>query len=440
MPDSSPQPLKALIIGGGAREHALAWKLRQSPRIAQLFATDTTNPGLNALAEPCPAAMNPKDWFPLRRWCEVNRIGLVIIGPEEPLAHGAADALSEPVVAGGPVPLVFGPKRAGAQLEADKAFAKELMRSASIPTAEARTFTDPSAAIAFLESRDEPHVIKASGLAKGKGVFVPATLNDARAAIDRIMVKREFGDAGRVVVIEERLKGREVSVFALVDGRDIFVLEACQDHKRLGDNATGPNTGGMGSLSPTPAVDDRLLDRVQREVLVPTVDALRREGIDFRGVLYAGLMLTHAGPKVLEYNTRFGDPECQVLMRRWSSDLADALIATAAGRLADAHITWDPRPAVCVVLAAPGYPDNPKTGSPIEGIDDAASLPDIQIFHAGVKRDPSGQLITAGGRVLSVTAVGDSVAHARERAYAAAAKIRFPGKQVRSDIGTDVVG
>lgn len=433
--------LKILLVGGGGREHALAWKIRQSPRCAELWASDVSNPGLAALAQPCPVAVDAKELFPLRRWCEVNRIGLVVIGPEEPLAAGLADALAVPVVHGGPVPMVFGPVKAAAQLESDKAFAKELMRSASIPTAEARTFTDAAGAIAYLESRNEPHVIKAAGLAKGKGVFVPATMAEARAAVERIMVHREFGDAGRTVLIEERLKGREVSVFALVDGRNIYILEACQDHKRLGDGATGPNTGGMGSLCPTPAVDDRLLARVQREVLVPTVDALRRDHIEFRGVLYAGLMLTHAGPKVLEYNVRFGDPECQTLMRRWRGDLVDALTATATGRLEDVQIGWDPRPAVCVVLASPGYPDAPKTGAPIDGLEEAGQVEGVQVFLAGAKRDPgTGRVVTAGGRVLSVTAVGDNPEDARRRAYRAAELIRFPGKQVRTDIGTDVVG
>lgn len=430
-----------LLIGGGGREHALAWRLRQSARCAGLWATHTENPGIAAIAEPCPAPFEARDSFQLRRWCEVNQIGLVVIGPEEPLAAGLTDALAEPVVHGGPVPLVFGPNKAAAQLEGDKAFAKELMRSASIPTAEARTFTDPESAVAFLESREEPHVIKASGLAKGKGVFVPASLVEAREAIDRIMVKREFGEAGRVVVIEERLKGREVSVFALIDGRNIFVLEACQDHKRLGDGATGPNTGGMGSLCPSTTVDDRLLARIQREVLVPTVDALRRDGIEFRGVLYVGLMLTHAGPKVLEYNVRFGDPECQTLMRRWQGDLVDAMAATAAGKLADTSIGWDPRPAVCVVMASQGYPDAPRKGVPIEGIEEADGVEGAKVFIASAERDAStGKLVTSGGRVLSVTALGSDIEDARRRAYAAAGKIRFEGRLMRTDIGTAVVG
>jgi phosphoribosylamine--glycine ligase len=433
--------LNVLLIGGGGREHALAWKLRQSARLGELYAVDTSNPGLAALAKPCPVVIDYKNLFPLRRWCEVNRVGMVVIGPEEPLAAGVADALAEPVVHGGPVPLVFGPNKIAAQLESDKAFAKELMRSALIPTAEARVFTDASAALNFLQTRNEPHVVKASGLAKGKGVFVPSTIQEGLDAVERIMLKREFGEAGRAVVIEERLKGREVSVFALVDGRSIYILEACQDHKRLGDGATGPNTGGMGSLSPTRTIDDRLMERVQREVLVPTVDALRRDGIEFRGVLYVGLMLTPAGPKVLEYNVRFGDPECQVLMRRLNCDLLEVLAATASRRLDQVEIAWDPRPAVCVVLASGGYPDKPRKGVPISGLEEAAAVDGAVVFHAGTAIDPaSGRVVTAGGRVLSVTAVGDDVEDARRRAYRAADCIRFDGKTYRTDIGTDVVG
>lgn len=437
------QGVNVLLVGSGGREHALAWRLRKSPRLGRLFA-DTTNPGLASLAEHADVPIDPRESVRLRNWCTTNRIGLVVIGPEEPLAAGIADVLSEGSKSGGglgaAVPAVFGPSRAGAMLEADKAFAKQLMRSAAIPTAEARTFTDPEAAKAFLESRDQPYVIKASGLAKGKGVFVPDSLSEALSALDRIMVKKEFGAAGATVVIEERLKGREVSIFALCDGRTIYVLDSCQDHKRLGDGATGPNTGGMGALCPTRAVDERLMDRIQREVLVPTVDALKREGIDYRGVIYAGLMLTPGGPKVLEYNCRFGDPECQVLMRCMESDLLETMLATADRNLDEAEIRWTEGVSVCVVLAAAGYPDKPRSGDVIEGLDDAATVEGVEVFHAGTRRDAQGRIVTAGGRVLSVTAVGGTLDEARARAYRAAEMIRFDGKQYRTDIGTDVVG
>ncbi|MCW5765638.1 MAG: phosphoribosylamine--glycine ligase [Phycisphaeraceae bacterium] len=435
--------VNVLLIGSGGREHALAHGLRRSPRLGNLF-TDGQNPGILSLAQRADVPINPKDPHQLRKFCLTQRIGLVVIGPEEPLAAGLADVLSEGSKAGGglqaPVPAVFGPVKAGAMLEADKAFAKELMRGAAIPTAESRTFSDAEAARTFLASRSEPWVIKAAGLAKGKGVFVPETQAEAMAAIDRIMVKREFGDAGRTVVIEERLKGREVSVFALCDGRTIYVLDACQDHKRLGNGATGPNTGGMGAICPARSVDAKLMARVEREVLVPTVDALKREGIDYRGVLYAGLMLTPAGPKVLEYNCRFGDPECQVLVRRFDGDLLDTMLATAERRLEKADFGWKPGAAVCVVLAAAGYPDKPRSGDVIEGLEEAAAVEGVEVFHAGTARDAQGRVVTAGGRVLNVTAVGATAEEARARAYRAAELIRFEGKQYRTDIGTDVVG
>ncbi len=440
-------PVNVLLVGGGGREHALAWKLRQSPRLGDLYATHTGNPGIAALAKPvdvghgaAPYDLAKREFFPIRQWCAKHRIGLALIGPEEPLAAGMADGLREPIVPGAPVPLVFGPGRAAAQLEADKAWAKELMRSALIPTATGRAFGDYESAKAYLDSRQEPPVIKAAGLAKGKGVFVPATKEEGVAALDRIMVKREFGDAGRTVVIEERLKGREVSVFALVDGRSIYVLEACQDHKRLGDGATGPNTGGMGALCPTPALDGATLARVEREILVPTVDALRRDGIEFTGVLYAGLMLTPGGPKVLEYNVRFGDPECQALLCRMKCDLLDVLEATCTRRLDEVTIEWTPGPAVCVVLAAGGYPEAPRSGDVIDGLDEAAAVPGAAVFHAGTTRDAKGRIATSGGRVLNVVGTGDSLDAARRAAYTAAERIRFSGKTLRTDIGTAVVG
>lgn len=439
---TSSGKVNVLLIGGGGREHAMATRLAASPRLGELYLADTKNPGLAALGRPLPMTIDyaKREFFPVRRFCQSESVGLVVIGPEEPLAAGLADALIDPVLPGAPTPVVFGPVREGAMLEADKAWAKELMHGASVPTAEARVFTDAAAARAFIESRNEPWVIKASGLAKGKGVFVPATLPEALEAIERVMVKREFGEAGKSVVIEERLKGREVSVFALVDGRTIYVLEACQDHKRLSDGATGPNTGGMGSLCPTPAIDEKLIEKVQRDVLVPTVDALRREGIDFRGVLYAGLMLTPAGPKVLEFNVRFGDPECQTLVRRLKTDLLTVLLATGSRKLDTVDLQWDPRPCVCVVLAARGYPEKPQAGAVIEGLAEAGAVEGVEVFHAGTGLDKEGRVVVAGGRVLNVTAVGETVQEARKRAYQAAELIRYDGKNYRTDIGTEVVG
>lgn len=424
-----PSPkLNVLLIGGGGREHALAWKLKQSARLGTLYATNTTNPGIAALAKPIDHEFSVKEAYRLQFFIEKHDVRLVVVGPEDPLAAGIADKLTSEKVA------VFGPTADGARLEADKAWAKQLMRSALIPTAESRSFTDSEMAKAYLETRDEAQVVKASGLAAGKGVVVAGSLQEALDAVDRFMVKREFGDAGREIVVEERLKGPEVSVFALTDGRSIYILDSAQDHKRLGENDTGPNTGGMGAYSPTSLIDEKLLTRVQNEILLPTVDALRRDDITYRGVIFAGLMLTPGGPKVLEFNCRFGDPECQVLLPRLKGDLVEILYATATGQLEHVDLSWDSRAAACVVLASGGYPGSYKTGVPIEGIEEAEALPGVRVFHAGTKRE-GGQLVTNGGRVLNVVATGDTLTQARELANRAAELIRFEGKTWRRDIG-----
>ncbi len=486
--------VNVLLVGGGGREHAIAWKLAQSPRLGKLWLTDNSNPGLAAFGTFVDVPVDIRQIFRLQLFCDKNNIGLVIIGPEEPLAQGFADALIAP----GRV--VFGPTQQASRLEWDKAWCKQLMRAASIPTAEGRIFTDPESARAYVESRvhdddalkalleesskyrdasdrrkfirrritedktlaasyakrhDDLPVIKASGLAKGKGVLLPTTLNEAvgeKGAIDRIMVKLEFGEAGRSLLVEERLEGREVSVLAITDGRAIYLLETCQDHKRLGDGDTGPNTGGMGVICPCGLTgegvekDEELLKQIESEILVPTLDALRRDGIDYRGVLYAGLMLTPAGPKVLEYNCRFGDPECQALMVRMESDLIDLLMSTGGRKLEDQEIRWKGKSdsgeatstegaASCVViLASSGYPEKPKPSVPIHGLEEAGKVPGVVVFHSGTKRE-GGQVVTSGGRVLSVTAIGSTLAEARARAYEAVGKIRFEGMQVRTDIG-----
>ncbi len=418
-----------LLMGGGGREHALALKLRESPRLGTLFTTHPDNPGLAAIATPVSVPVSIKEAYRLVQFLDKQNINLVVIGPEEPLAEGWADKLRSPTR------LVFGPGADGARLEADKAWSKQLMRGASIPTAEARIFTDAAAATAFVRSRPNPPVIKAAGLAKGKGVFVPDSAGQAIEAIDKIMVAKVFGAAGAQVLVEDRLEGPEVSVLALVDGRSIYVLETCQDHKRLGDGDTGPNTGGMGAFCPSHQVSDELMARIERHVLVPTLDALRREGIDYRGVLYAGLMLTPGGPKVLEYNCRFGDPECQALMVRLETDLLELILATCEGRLNEVDIAWRPGASCCVVLAAPGYPDEPRAGIKISGLDAAAAVPGVSIHHAGTKRAANGDIVTAGGRVLGVTASGATIEEARALAYRACDLIHFEGKQLRRDIG-----
>lgn len=450
-----------LLIGGGGREHSLAWKLKQSPKCGIIYSTDMANPGLAAICKPMEIPFDVKDPFRLQKWCLEHRIAMAIVGPEEPLCQGVVDVLaSEPGsimsssaiddVSGGhssyggglkgSVPSVFGPSKAAAMLEGDKAFAKEIMRHAKVPTAEGRAFTDYLAARKYLESRTEPHVVKAAGLAKGKGVFVPSSMPEATAALDRIMVAKEFGAAGNTVLVEEKLKGREVSVFALVDGRTIYVLETAQDHKRLLDGAQGPNTGGMGALCPNPTIDEAMLDRIQREILVPTVDVMKREGIEYRGVLYAGIMLTPGGPKVLEFNCRFGDPECQTLMARLETDLFDVCHATANRGLDQIDLKWKQGVSVCLVMASKGYPDKPQQGAVIEGLDEAASMPDVTVFHAGTKLDASGRVVTAGGRVLNIVATAKNAAEARQKVYAAAAKIRSTGLQWRTDIATEIVG
>lgn len=426
----SSGPTNVLLVGGGGREHALAWKIRESPLCRTLFATHTDNPGIAALSESTGVPLDLGNPFQLRRFCEKNGVGLVVIGPEDPLAAGLADALSSDRT------VVFGPGKLAARLEADKSWCKQITRGASVPMAEGRSFSDYTGARAYVETRDEPVVVKASGLAKGKGVVVSQSIEEALDAVDAIMRDRKFGDAGSTIVVEERLEGHEVSIHALVDGRSLYVLEPAKDYKRLGDGDAGPNTGGMGSYSPggLPTDDEALLTQIERDILVPTVDSLRREGIEYRGVLYAGLMLTAAGPKLLEYNVRFGDPETQVLMRRWKSDFLEAALATATGALDAVNIQWDPSPAVCLTLASGGYPESPETGKVIEGIDEAEKIEGVRVFHAGTKRKATGELVSAGGRVLSVTAVGQTLEDARARAYRGAELIRYEGKALRTDI------
>jgi phosphoribosylamine--glycine ligase len=402
--------------------------------MGKLWLTDAFNAGLRALGEPCPVPLDLRNVFQLQRWCDRNSIHLVVVGPEGPLAEGIADLLA------GGSRLVFGPTRDAARLEADKSFAKQLMRQASIPTADSRTFSDPVAARQYVLTREDPCVVKACGLAAGKGVIVCGNRDEALDAIDQMLVRRAFGEAGARILIEEKLSGQEVSVLALVDGRDIWLLDPCQDHKQAGEGDTGPNTGGMGAYCPTPVIDSDDLDTIERQIIVPAVDALRREGIEYRGVLYAGLMMTPAGPKVLEFNCRFGDPECQALMARLRGDLVEILWATAAGSLRGVAVEFDPRTACCVVMCAPGYPGPFASGSPITGLDAAIERGgDVIIFHSGTTRGPRGDLVTRGGRVLSITALADNLAAARDLANAACADIHFEGAHYRRDIGHRVL-
>ena len=417
--------MKVLLIGNGGREHALAWKLADSPRVTALYVAPG-NPGTAQVADN--VAIDPMNLDAVEKFVRANGIELVVIGPEDPLAAGLANRM---IAAG---VKVFGPTKDGARVEADKWFAKEIMRQQAIPTAEARSFTDAAAAEEYVKRRDEPCVIKAAGLAKGKGVVVCYRTGDAVDAIDEIMRKKAHGAAGARVVIEELLTGPECSILAFVDRNSIYVMETAQDHKPVDDGDTGPMTGGMGAYTPTPVVTEDMLRTIERDVLVPAVDGLVREGIEYRGVLYAGLMLTTNGPKVLEFNCRFGDPETQPLMMRLKSDLLEVMLAVAEGRLDQVTIEWDPRPALCVVAAAGGYPGKYKKGLPITGIEQADAMRDVKVFQAGTRAEGK-QVVTDGGRVLSVCALGDTIADAQRRAYEAIRHIQFEGMHYRKDIG-----
>ena len=432
--------MNILLLGGGGREHALAWKLRQSPRIGNLWVDPSANAGLRQLGTPCPQSLEPRNRFHLERFLEKESISLVVIGPETLLEQGMADALAKP-----PHRLVFGPTRAAARLEWDKAWCKQILRSANVPTADSRTFTSQQldAAIHYVRSRADPLVIKASGLRAGKGVVVCDTPLQAEQAVVNVLQGKHLDSSGESVVIEERLHGQEISVLALVDGQTIWMLDACQDHKQVGEGDVGPNTGGMGAYCPTPLATDEVMRFVEREVMVPTVDALRREGITFQGVLYAGLMLTHSGPKVLEFNCRFGDPETQALMVRWQGDLLEALWRTAAGTLDQANISFTSGTSCCVAVCAEGYPGKPRIGDVIEGLEavDHLSTPECPVvcFHGGTAKNSQGQLVTSGGRVIGATACAATLQQARDLATHAAQMVRFHGAFLRRDIGNRVL-
>jgi phosphoribosylamine--glycine ligase len=418
--------MKILVIGNGGREHALAWKIGQSPRVERVFVAPG-NAGTVADAEN--VAIPANDVPKLLDFARQNQVDLTVVGPEAALAAGLVDAFQDEGLR------AFGPTRAAADLEASKVFCKNLLRHADVPTADYRVFRDAKAAITFLKDRDDtPVVVKADGLAGGKGVVVCDNRDQALGAVDRIALQREFGEAGNQLVIEERLHGEEASVLALTDGHTLLTMPPCQDHKRAYDGDKGPNTGGMGAYCPTPLVTNELLAKVEEKILVPTVHQMKRSRRPFRGVLYAGLMVTSQGAKVLEYNVRFGDPETQPLLMRLKSDLVDLLEATIDGTLDEvAPPVWDPRPAVCVVMASEGYPEKFDRGQPIRGLDEAAKVADVKVFHAGTTvRD--GQIATDGGRVLGVTAIGSSISAAKLQAYTAVKCIRFSGAWCRKDI------
>jgi phosphoribosylamine--glycine ligase len=417
--------MKILVVGSGGREHALAWAIAASPLVDQVYCAPG-NAGIAEDAECVPVAAN--DAAGLIAFCHKAAIDFVVVGPEAPLVSGLVDALEGAGIA------AFGPSKAAAALEGSKGFMKDLCQREGIPTAAYRRFRDAAAAKAYVAEQGAPIVIKADGLAAGKGVTVAATLAEAHAAVDAALRERRFGTAGAEIIVEECLVGEEASFFALVDGTNALPLIAAQDHKRVGDGDTGPNTGGMGAYSPTPLVTPALEGAVMERIILPTVRAMQCDGRPFKGVIYAGLMLTEAGPKLLEYNTRFGDPECQVMMMRLMSDIVPALLATRDGILKEVDLRWYDETALCVVMAAKGYPDDPLRGSEIGGLEAAGSEPEVKIFHAGTKRD-GGRLLADGGRVLGVTALGGDIGAARERAYRAVDKIDWPQGFCRRDIG-----
>jgi len=417
--------MRILLVGGGGREHALLWKLAQSRRVRALYCAPG-NAGTAALAETVPIA--PDRIEDLCDFARARAVDLTIVGPELPLVLGIVDAFEAAGLR------VFGPSRRAAELEGSKAFAKDVMRRAGVPTARHATFDDADAARRHVDTVGVPVVVKADGLAAGKGVVVCTSVDEAHQAIDAIMVRRAFGEAGRRVVVEEFLSGEEVSFMALTDGREVVPLASSQDHKRLGDGDTGPNTGGMGAYSPAPLVTPALERAIMDEIMRPVVATLVSGGIPYRGVLYAGLMVENGRARVLEFNVRFGDPECQVLMLRLRSDLVDLVEAVLDGRLAGCVPEWDTRASAGVVLAAEGYPGDPVKGTAIRGLGTAATWTDAVAFHSGTAlRD--GETVTSGGRVLTVAALGDGLADAVARAYTGVARISFAGMQYRRDIG-----
>jgi phosphoribosylamine---glycine ligase len=422
--------VRVLLVGGGGREHALAWKLAQSPRLGRLVAAPG-NPGVAHHAE-C-AAVGDNDIDDLVALARRESADLVVVGPELPLSLGLADRLREAGLA------VFGPSRAAARLESSKAFSKDLMARYGIPTARFKIFQDAAAARRFCRELGAPLVVKADGLAAGKGAIVCRTLDEAERALRLCLEEVAFGAAGRTVVVEEFMEGEEASFFVVTDGTSALPFQAAQDHKTIFDGDRGPNTGGMGAYSPAPVMEAATERRVMDEIVTPTIAAMAKEGAPYAGVLYVGLMITKDGPRVVEFNCRFGDPECQAILPRLDEDILPVFDAVARGRGLPASLRWRSESSVCVVLASRGYPAAPKVGDPITGLDDAGALPGVNVFQAGTARR-DGSLVTAGGRVLGVQALGPDIRSAVARAYEAVDRIRFDGVQLRRDIGRRALG
>jgi len=417
--------MNVLIIGGGGREHTIAYKVKQSIRVKKIFCT----PGNAGILKICEPVSVPSDDFPgLAKFASENNVGLTIVGPEVPLCAGIVNEFHNRNLQ------IFGPDKKGAQLEGSKIFAKEFMKKYGIPTADFECFDNQKKALTYIDKKGAPLVVKADGLAAGKGVMVCQTVKEAKQAVKLVMEDKAFGDAGKLLLIEDMLYGEEASILALTDGKTIIALEPSQDHKPVYDDDQGPNTGGMGAYSPAPVVTPGIMEQVNRKVLQPALEGLRSEKMDFRGVLYAGLMIKDGKISVLEFNVRFGDPETQAVLPRLKTDFVDLCLATADGKLNSIELKWDPRPAICVVMASGGYPGKYHKHLPISGIEDAEVNQNVIVFHSGTDTR-HGELVTNGGRVLGVTALGDDLSAAIETAYGAVEKIHFDQMHFRWDIG-----
>lgn len=417
--------MKVLVVGGGGREHTIVWKLAQSPKITKLYCAPG-NGGISGIAECVP--IKAMDLDTIETFSKENKVDMVVVAPDDPLAAGLVDKLTEAGIR------AFGPVKAAAIIEGSKAFSKDLMKKYNIPTAGYMVFDNCSEALQYLDTSSAPIVVKADGLALGKGVIIAQTIQEAKDAVNGMMKDKVFGDAGSRIVIEEFIQGPEVSILAFTDGNTIVPMVSSQDHKRAFDNDQGPNTGGMGTFSPSPLYDEKLADYCMKEVFMPTVEAMNKEGRKFKGVLYFGLMITKDGPKVLEYNARFGDPETQVVLPRLKTDLLEIFEAIIDEKLSEINIEWDDNSAVCVIAASGGYPGKYATGIEINGIDKAEENNETIVFHAGTSCK-DGKYYTAGGRVLGVTAVESTMDKAIQKAYTGIAKIQFEGMHYRKDIG-----
>jgi phosphoribosylamine--glycine ligase len=417
--------MQVLVIGGGGREHALVWKIKQSPKVEKIFCAPG-NTGTAELAENIPIAAD--DIKGLLEFALQKEIGLTVVGPEQPLVKGIVDRFEEKGLR------IFGPNARAAELEGSKSFSKDIMKKYGLPTADYKTFNSADSAAKYIENKNCPLVVKADGLAAGKGVLLCQTADEALAAVDSIMGKRSFGEAGDQIVVEEFLEGEEVSVLAFSDGQTVLLMDSAQDHKAAYDGDKGPNTGGMGAYSPAPIFTETMRQKVRDKIMLPMIQAMQQEGRAYKGILYAGLMLTKTGPQILEFNARFGDPETQPLLVRMDSDIIPIFEACIDGTLDKCPLQWKNESSVCVVMAAKGYPDSYEKGKSISGLKDANALPGVVVFHAGTK-EQDGEVLTQGGRVLGVTAIGEDTATAISRAYEAVGKIEWDGIHYRKDIG-----